>query len=215
MRPKVIVNCAMSADGKIAGRDRRQLRISSDEDIKRVKRLRLDSDAIMVGVGTVLADDPHLTVKGLPPGKGPLRVVVDSNGRTPADAKVLDPGAGTLLFHAEGTSPPPDADSFACGEGRVDLRAAMEELGRRGVATVMVEGGGELIASLFEDGLVDEYLVFVGPLMIGGSGAPSPVDGEGRDGVDALRLRFMGHERLGDGVLLRYAVEHTPEKERA
>lgn len=210
MRPKVIVNCAMSADGKIAGRDRRQLRISTDEDMERVKRLRRDSDAIMVGVGTVLADDPHLTVKGLPPGEGPLRAVVDSNGRTPADAKVLDSRAGTLIFHAEGASPPSDAEAFACGRGRVDLKAAMEELGRRGVATVMVEGGGELIASLFEEGLVDEYLVFVGPLIIGGGGAPSPVDGEGRDGEKALGLRFIGHEQLGDGVLLRYAVDRRP-----
>ena len=84
MRPRVTVNCAMTADGKLASRTRKQLRISSREDMERVKSLRASSDAILVGVGTILADDPHLTVKGLPPEENPLRVVLDSHGRTPA-----------------------------------------------------------------------------------------------------------------------------------
>jgi len=90
MRPEVTVNCAMTADGKIAGRTRKQMRISSREDMERVRRLRSTSDAILVGVGTVIADDPHLTVKGLTFEENPLRVVLDSSGRTPDDAQVLD-----------------------------------------------------------------------------------------------------------------------------
>ena len=83
MRPFIHVNCAMSADGKIAGSDRRQVRISSEEDKQRVKNLRRQYDAILVGVGTVLADDPHLTVKGLSYDENPIRIVLDPHGRTP------------------------------------------------------------------------------------------------------------------------------------
>lgn len=208
MRPKVIVNCAMSADGKIAGVDRRQTRISSREDMERVKRLRASCDAIMVGVGTVIADDPHLTVKGLGPKENPLRVIIDSLGRTPDNALVLDERAETIIFHGERCEKSwKGVRSIRCGEDRVDLHRAMEALGEMGVGTVMVEGGGELIASLFDQALVDEYLVFVGPMVIGGRMSPTPADGEGREGKDAIRLRFMGHEALGDGVLLRYSLD--------
>ncbi|MGB9884681.1 MAG: RibD family protein, partial [Methanomassiliicoccales archaeon] len=101
MRPFVIVNCAMTPDGKIAGKERRQVRISSQEDLERVKKLRASCDAILVGIGTVLADDPHLTVKDPQLEKKPLRVVLDSHGRTPDNAKVLDRNAPTLIATAE------------------------------------------------------------------------------------------------------------------
>ena len=91
----------MTADGKIAGRSRRQLRISSPEDLARVKELRAASGAILVGVGTVIADDPHLTVKDLPPERNPLRVVLDPRGRTPDGARVLDGRARTLIVTSE------------------------------------------------------------------------------------------------------------------
>ena len=97
MRPRVIVNCAMSPDGKIAGSERRQLRISSPEDMDRVKRLRMDCQAILVGAGTILADDPHLTVKGLPKDRQALRVVLDPRGKIPETALVLDDRARTLV----------------------------------------------------------------------------------------------------------------------
>jgi 2,5-diamino-6-(ribosylamino)-4(3H)-pyrimidinone 5'-phosphate reductase len=86
MRPFIHVNCAMSADGKIAGPDRKQMRISSDEDIARVRELRKGYDSILVGVGTVISDDPHLTVKGLSYDDNPIRIVIDPDGRTPDDA---------------------------------------------------------------------------------------------------------------------------------
>ncbi len=205
MRPKVIVNCAMSADGKIAGYDRRQTRISTPEDMERVKALRRSVDAIMVGVGTVVADDPHLTVKGLERDENPVRVVIDSRGRTPDSAQVLGGRARTLIFHGEGCDRRWEGtESFCCGADRVDLRRMLDILAEIGIGTLMVEGGGELIASLFDEGLVDEYNVFVGPLIIGGRSSPTPADGEGREGKDAIRLRFAGMEVLGEGVLLRY-----------
>ena len=101
MRPFIHVNCAMSADGKIAGSDRKQVRISSAEDKERVKRLRRQYDAILVGVGTVLADDPHLTVKGCDFDENPIRIVIDPHGRTPLDAAVVDDRAKTVIITLE------------------------------------------------------------------------------------------------------------------
>lgn len=207
MRPHVTVNCAMTADGKIAGKARRQIRISSPEDLERVRRLRAESDAILVGINTVLADDPHLTVKGLDRSKNPLRVVLDSTGRTPVHARVLDDMARTLLVTCEecgGTWP--NAEVVRCGRKRVDLRQLMAVLADRGVERLMVEGGGETIWSFFEADLVDELIVFVGSKVIGGRTAPSPVDGTGFPDEEAVQLELVEEARLGDGVLLRYEV---------
>ncbi|MGE5379423.1 MAG: 2,5-diamino-6-(ribosylamino)-4(3H)-pyrimidinone 5'-phosphate reductase [Candidatus Saccharibacteria bacterium] len=209
MMPTVTVNCAMTADGKIAGRSRKQLRISSSEDLERVKGLRASSDAILVGVGTVLADDPHLTVKGNPPEKNPLRVVLDSEGRTPRGAKVLDARARTLVATAEGCQATwPGAEVWRGGEEKVDVKGLLSYLHQRGIRSVMVEGGGETIFSFFEKGLVDRYLVFVGSLVIGGRSSPTPADGDGFVEADHARLKLLSCERLGEGVLLTYEVEH-------
>ena len=209
MRPIVTVNCAMTADGKIAGRSRRQLRISSPEDLERVKQMRSATDVILVGVGTVIADDPHLTVKGNPPEKNPLRVVLDSAGRTPLEARVLDPRARTLIATSEEcTTSWPGAEVFRAGRGRVDLERLLDHLYDKGAKTVMVEGGGETIFSFFERGLVDRYCVFVGSMVVGGRSSPTPADGEGFENGRQVRLKLASTERLGDGVLLTYEVEH-------
>ncbi|MDD1769032.1 MAG: 2,5-diamino-6-(ribosylamino)-4(3H)-pyrimidinone 5'-phosphate reductase, partial [Methanomassiliicoccales archaeon] len=207
MRPFVIVNCAMTADGKIAGRSRRQLRISSGEDLERVQSLRASSDAILVGVGTILADDPHLTAKGAPAGKTPLRIVLDSNGRTPDEAKVLDGTAPTLIATADGSSKTwSGAEVLRCGSGRVDLGILLAELHRRGVRTLLVEGGGEVVWSFFSGGFVDRYCVFVGNILVGGSTSPTPVDGEGFPDDETVVLKIVEVRRLGSGVLLCYEV---------
>ena len=205
--PHVIVNCAMTADGKIAGRERKQIRISSPEDLERVKKLRGEVDAVLVGVGTVLSDDPHLTIKGEPYEKNPIRVVLDSTGRTPESARVLDGKARTIIATvAECNHAWRNADTIRVGEGRVDLQLLMKELDKLGVRRLLVEGGGEVIYSFFEEGLVDEYRVFVGSLVIGGREAPTPADGPGLDEARFQRLRLVSSEMLGDGVLLSYEV---------
>jgi 2,5-diamino-6-(ribosylamino)-4(3H)-pyrimidinone 5'-phosphate reductase len=207
MRPHIIVNCAMTADGKIAGISRRQVRISSPEDMERVKALRAGSDAILVGVGTVLADDPHLTVKSLPPDKNPLRIVLDSQGRTPNHAKVLAGGAPTLIATAKGCIKTwKGVEVLRCGERQVDLQCLMNELERRGIERLMVEGGGETIWSFFKSGLVDEYRVFVGSLVLGGSDAPTPCEGQGFLEENAVRLRLLSVAQMGEGALLSYEV---------
>src|SRR5512136_579874 len=103
-RPSVIVNCAMSADGKIASPLRKQIRISDEGDIRRMYRLRNEVDAVLVGIGTILADDPKLTVKEtyVPHPKQPLRVILDSKGRTPPQALALNTVSKTLIITAEG-----------------------------------------------------------------------------------------------------------------
>ena len=208
MRPRVIVNCAMTADGKLAGRSRKQVRISSPEDMDRVKALRASSDAILVGVGTIISDDPHLTVKGLPPERNPLRVVLDSRGRTPSSARVLDDRSRTLIATADYCDRTwPGAEVVRCGADMVDLSALMDILGERGVRTLMVEGGGETIFSFFQAGLVDRYLVFVGSQIIGGRNSPTPADGDGLPDDRSIRLRLTDAEVLGEGVLLSYEVD--------
>ncbi|WP_277541621.1 2,5-diamino-6-(ribosylamino)-4(3H)-pyrimidinone 5'-phosphate reductase [Haloarcula laminariae] len=219
----VVVNAAMSADGKLASRQREQLDISGPEDFDRVDQLRADSDAVMVGVGTVLADDPSLTVKdadrhaarrsrGEP--ENPARVVADSRIRTPPEATVLDDAAETYLLTSEAA--PTDfieqmeaagAYVLAAGEDRVDLTTALAKLEGEGIDRLMVEGGGELIFSLFEAGLVDELRVYVGATVLGGRDAPTLADGDGF--VESFpELALESVEQVDDGVLLTWTVEN-------
>lgn len=181
------------------------MRISSPEDMDRVKALRRSSDAILVGVGTILADDPHLTVKGLTWEENPLRLVLDCRGRTPSTAKVLDDRARTLIVTCHDcTRTWSGAEAFRAGSGKIDLDALMAELERRGVRELMVEGGGETIFSFFAAGLVDRYFVYVGTKVLGGREAPSPADGAGFQEASAYPLRLIGVEKMGEGVLLSY-----------
>ena len=216
----VVVNAAMSADGKLSSRRREQIAISGEADFARVDRLRAEVDAVAVGVGTVLADDPslvrhdeaHRADRRSPDAAPPARVVVDSRCRTPEDAAILDGGSETYVLTSESA---PDerrqgleeagATVLVAGEERVDLPAALAALAGEGVDRVLVEGGGELIFSLFEAGLVDELSVFVGGMVIGGREAPTLADGEGFV-ADFPALELAGVERLDDGVLLRWSI---------
>src|SRR3990170_6187110 len=143
-RPHVIVNFAMSMDGKIALPTRKQTRISDEEDLRRVHQLRATCDAVLVGVGTILADDPKLTVKPeYATGRNPLRVVLDSEGRTPEGAHVLNRDAPTLIVTtADCAKTFPNAEVARFGQDSVDLPALLEFLGGKGVRRLPVEGGG-------------------------------------------------------------------------
>ena len=216
----VVVNAATSADGKLSSRRREQIAISGEADFARVDRLRAEVDAVAVGIGTVLADDPslvrhdeaHRADRRGPDAAPPARVAVDSRCRTPEDAAILDDDPETYVLTSESA---PDerqralegagATVLVAGAERVDLPAALAALAREGVDRLLVEGGGELIFSLFEAGLVDELSVFVGGMIIGGREAPTLADGEGFvDDFPALELESV--ERLDDGVVLRWSV---------
>jgi 2,5-diamino-6-(ribosylamino)-4(3H)-pyrimidinone 5'-phosphate reductase len=221
-RPNVIINSAMSADGKISCVERSQVTISGQMDKARVDLLRAESDAVMVGVGTVLADDPSLRVKSQSSREArrkrgqqedPLRVVADSRARTPPTASVLGPGC---IVAVAGCAPQERLDGLAsnceiivCGRDEVDLPGLFSRLFDRGIKRLMVEGGATLNWSLLNLGLVDELYVYMGAMLIGGAKAPTLVDGLGFK-EHFPRLTLSSVERLDDGVLLKWKLPSKP-----
>ncbi|MBI4321668.1 MAG: bifunctional diaminohydroxyphosphoribosylaminopyrimidine deaminase/5-amino-6-(5-phosphoribosylamino)uracil reductase RibD [Chloroflexi bacterium] len=217
--PFFTLKWAMSLDGKIAAWSGDSKWITCEAARAYGHELRDTSDAIMVGVNTIAADNSQLTVRlaqNLRPARpsGPLRVVVDSTGRIPPSARVLAPdlAIGTVV-----------ATTQRCGDvtrrvleergaevlvlperqGRVDLRALALALAQRGVVHVLVEGGGTLIGALLDEGLGDKIYSFVAPVIIGGRGAPGPVGGEGVERIaQAFRLRDVRVERVSDDLLV-------------
>jgi 2,5-diamino-6-(ribosylamino)-4(3H)-pyrimidinone 5'-phosphate reductase len=217
----VVANAAMSADGKLSSRRREQVVISGPEDFARVDALRASCDAVLVGSGTVRADDPHLTVedpdlraerreRGDP--DHPARVVADTHARTPPESRVLDDKAESHVLVGE--SAPDDrcaalreggARLIEAGDERVALEKSFAVLEAEGIERLLVEGGGEILFSAFEAELIDELSIFVGPVVIGGRDAPTLADGAGfADDFPELELEDI--ERIDDGVLCRYAV---------
>jgi len=200
----------MSADGKIALRTRRQTRISNEEDKRRVHKLRNSSDAILVGVETVIADNPKLTVnpKYVKRPKRPLRIVLDSKGRTPKNAFVLDGTSKTLIVTNEKCKKVfPNAATTRCGKQEVDLKKLMRILEKKGTRTLLVEGGSKVIWSFLQSRIADEVNIFVGSMVIGGDKSPTPAGGAGAEtekAIVALGLRRM--KTIGNGVLLTYEV---------
>lgn len=203
---RVTVNAAMTVDGKIALRGGAQLAISDAEDLARVHAMRTRHDAIVVGIGTVLADDPQLTARHVTGGRNPVRVILDSKARLPPNARVLDGASKTLHVVTEGHARSiPNAETVVAGEGeQVDLRLMLRELAARGLQNVMVEGGARVIGSFLRHGLVNDLYTYVGPVVVGG-GAPSLVEGPGATLKEhVLRMRLAEAGRLGDGALLHW-----------
>ena len=208
-RPHVVVNFAMSVDGKIALPTRKQTRISDEEDLRRVHQLRATCDAVLVGVGTILADDPKLTVNPeYASGRNPLRVVLDSEGRTPEDAEVLNRAAPTLIVTAVDCAKTfPNAEVARLGKDAVDIPALLDYLGENGIKRLLVEGGEEVIWSFLHERLADEVKVFVGSIVIGGRTSPTAAGGAGAQGIeDIVPLKLEASKPLGAGVLLEYSV---------
>ncbi len=208
-RPFVFINAAMSADGKISTYERKQIRISSDADMKRVDELRASADAIMVGIGTVLADNPGLTVKS--GEKNPTRIVVDSMARTPVDAEVITRKGGPTIIavsksalHERVEALREKAEVITAGDKRVSLPELLGELKSRGVNRLMVEGGATLNWGLISEGLVDEIYVYIGNMIIGGESAPTLVDGTGF--VDPMKLELLSVEQMDESILVKWRI---------
>jgi len=215
--PLITAKFAMSLDGKIATASGDSKWISGEESRKYVHQLRYMADAVMVGVNTVLADDPQLTSRCCG-GRGglsheqPLRVIIDGKGQTPTIAHIFnEPGKTLLALGRELASEERDAfmqigaeliELPANGE-LVDLPKLLEALGKREITSVLVEGGGILLGSLFDAGLVDKVVAFISPIIIGGAEAKTAVGGRGVDKVeDAIKLDRVRVEQYGEDVMV-------------
>lgn len=220
MRPYVILNAAMTLDGKIAT-STGSSNISGKEDLERVHELRKECDAIMVGIGTVLADDPRLTVHKIDakPEDNPVRVVVDSKCRTPIAARITNKDARTIIAGANEykydflvtdryeTFKKRGVDFFFSGDKRVDLSLLMSYLHEEGIEKLMLEGGATLNFSMIKAGLIDEIRICVAPMVVGGANAKTFFDGEGFDLMDdAVRLELTDSYALGKDLILTYKV---------
>ncbi|CAI8014880.1 Riboflavin biosynthesis protein RibD [Geodia barretti] len=216
--PFVLAKFAMSLDGKIATYTGDSKWVSGPLARDEVQRMRRECDAIMVGINTVLADDPQLTARahdGSALNRQPLRVVLDSHCRTPSEARMLrEPG--TTLIIASGEAPGQEIERLrAAGAevwsgplhspGMVEMSEVLVELGHRDVVSLLVEGGGIILGSLFDMGLVDKVNVFIAPVIIGGSQASSPIEGHGPEfmsqawKVDKTEIRQIGPDWLITG----------------
>jgi diaminohydroxyphosphoribosylaminopyrimidine deaminase/5-amino-6-(5-phosphoribosylamino)uracil reductase len=214
--PFVTVKIAMSLDGKIATRSGDSKWISSAESRQFAHSLRHTSDAIMTGVNTVLADDPHLTTRsaggrGGTTRKQPLRIIVDGKGRTPQSARIFHEAGKTILAlgrpaeaHEKEAFTKLGAEilELPSVEGIIQLESLLKILGGRQITSVLVEGGGILVGSLFDQGLVDRVFVFIAPIIIGGE-AKTAVAGRGADKLaDAYRLERVTTTRFGEDTLI-------------
>ncbi|MBS4032140.1 MAG: bifunctional diaminohydroxyphosphoribosylaminopyrimidine deaminase/5-amino-6-(5-phosphoribosylamino)uracil reductase RibD [Clostridiales bacterium] len=225
-KPFVTMKAAMTLDGKIATRTKASRWISSEKSREFGHRLRHHNDAIMVGVGTVLADNPSLTTRLPEGGHNPLRIIVDSKAATPLHAKVIAQSPeSTLLFVTEAASPDQveslrnaGADVViltADADGRVPLEEMMLELGRREITSVLVEGGSTLNFSLLAGELVDKVYFFIAPLIFGGVNAPSPVGGGGVDVVaNAWKVNNIEISRYESDLLVTGYIEYTKEQDK-
>jgi len=213
-RPSVTLKFAMSLDGKVATSKGESQWISSELARARAHQLRAEHDAVMVGVGTVLADDPRLTAREVPGELSqPLRVIVDSQLRTPPTARVLStPGGSVLVATTEGADgnrqralaqAGAEVLSLPARSGRVPLPELLQRLGERRVASLLVEGGPTLLGSLWEERLGDRIAAFVAPMLVAGTGAPGPFGGTGAPSLErSWRIVGLQSEPVGPDLLV-------------
>jgi len=209
-RPYVHINCAVSLDGRLAFAGGRRAALSGPQDLARVQRLRAELGAVLVGVGTVILDDPSLRIHWellhRPPGPPPVRICLDGRGRLPATARLLDGSQPTIVGTTEAAKRtyPATVETIVAGPGpEVDLPRFLAALRARGLPRLLVEGGAHVIASFLRAGLVDRMTVYVAPVLIGGETAPSLMAGpESHSSNDWVELLRESVEALDDGVLI-------------
>ncbi|HEX4834881.1 MAG TPA: bifunctional diaminohydroxyphosphoribosylaminopyrimidine deaminase/5-amino-6-(5-phosphoribosylamino)uracil reductase RibD [bacterium] len=227
--PFVTAKWAMTLDGRIATRTGDSRWISGEASRAIAHEIRATSDAILVGIGTILRDDPALTAR-TPIGRNPRRIVLDSRLRIPPNARVLARDGTPVIVAATGRASPEARKALEARgvevlvadgpDARVDLGAVLRELGRRGVMSLLVEGGGTVHGAFVDAGLVDKVMIFVGPLIVGGP-APAPVGGVGVEAVaqawqiQRATIRQVEQDVVIEGYLSRPAhASHPAEMPR-
>ncbi len=210
--PFVRIKAAVSVDGRIATAAGDSRWISSESSRREVHRMRARHDAVLVGLDTVVRDDPMLTVRSVPwKGDPPWRIVVDTHLRIPLRSKLVQTAAQVPTFIACGANVKKEelkkhgVQTIHCSlaDGRVDLEDVIRKLGGLSVTSVLVEGGSQVITSLIEKGLADALTLYVCPIIVGGKHSVPLVSGRGVEAIgDALRIRHVQWRRRGDEIVL-------------
>lgn len=220
-RPHVTLKAAMTADGKIADVHGVARWITGETARAESHRRRSETDAIVVGITTVLRDDPALTVRlGAPWPREPWRVVLDTHARTPPSSRLIVGATPSRALIAVGPAAPEPrvAALRAAGatvvrcpirDGHVAIDAVLAALFEREVRAVLVEGGGEVHASFLDAGLVDRVALYVAPLVVGGRTAPAVVGGAGRELKSAIRLGALAARPVGNDLLIEADVQRA------
>ena len=220
------VKLGVSLDGRIATRTGASKWITCPESRTRVQALRARHDAVMVGINTVIADDPRLTVRDVP-GRSPVRVIVDSKLRLPASSQLVQSARDVPTCVITTSEGPRGAEEeltesglsvirvAATAEGRCDMRIALKELAAREVVSVLCEGGAELVGSLLASGLAGEMHVFIAPVMLGPRGRPGAVDWAGPETPsDAPRIDPPAWELCGNDAYVSGPVVYPKRSVR-
>lgn len=197
----------MSLDGKLALGTYKQTELSNTEDFERVHKLRNSVDAIVVGINTILSDDPKLTVKSqfVPSPHNPIRIVLDSTLKVPDNAKILDKSARTIIVTTEKAHRDKiNFEILRCGKDQIDLKLMLEKLYELGIKSVLVEGGGKVIYSFLKNKLYDEISVFIASVIIGFN-APSLANGPAAMSIDdMIKLDLVEVQKLGSGIYCKF-----------
>jgi diaminohydroxyphosphoribosylaminopyrimidine deaminase/5-amino-6-(5-phosphoribosylamino)uracil reductase len=213
-RPWVLFKSAMTLDGKVATRSGDSKWISGESSRERAHHWRAECDAVVVGIGTALADDPLLTARVPDVARQPRRVVFDSLGRLPLDAQLVRDARRTPLTVVVSRAAPRAATDaleahgadvvVATGEHEpARVCSALDQLGASGIGSILLEGGPHLAGAFLDAGEVDEIRLFLAPLILGGRTARDPLEGEGVEQIaDAVRAMTLGCERVGDDLLV-------------
>lgn len=212
--PFVILKGAASLDGKIATCAGESKWITGAEARERVHRLRDEVDAVLVGIGTVLKDDPQLTTRLPSGGKDPVRIILDTRARLPLGSRVIHPSSEAKTLLVTSASSPRErveelrshgVEVWSMEEegGKIPLRPLLKRLGGQQIMSLMIEGGSEINASALEEGIVDKVVLFLAPRLIGGSSAPSLVGGKGiPDLEESWSLKNISLEQVGDDIMI-------------
>ncbi len=208
-RPLVTVSYAQSVDGSIATRNREQLQLSGNQSMVLTHRIRAACDAVVIGINTLLVDNPLLTVR-LIEGTSPQPIVLDSNLRTPVQARLLDRIDRRCWLACTDNSDPGrvgaiqgrGAEIIRChrdSRGRVDLPDLLHLLGKRGIKSIMVEGGSQVITSFIKARLVDQMIITIAPRLVGGL---QVLDRPAVDNGSLLRLNPVSYQSCGPDIIL-------------